>query len=100
MLDSNHSSEAKQIVSPLKERHVTPTKNRLLPRKIIPNTRDMTEVISFSPHKDEDDITIIYNYLCSKDALKCLTISELQIFFYRIGLTKAHENFLVKNLLK
>lgn len=37
--------------------------------------------------------------MCSQDTLNCLTISELQIFFYKIGLTKAHENTLITNLL-
>lgn len=59
----------------------------------------MNEVRSFSPHKYEEDLKIIYSHLCNKDSMGYLTLSELQIFLYDVGLTKAHENTLVKNIL-
>lgn len=55
-----------------------------------------------SPHKNQGEIELkkIYNFLSRENDPKCVTINELQIFFYQLQLTKAHENYLVSNLIE
>lgn len=50
--------------------------------------------------KDEDDVVkSIYKHLCQTNNNNTVGLSELQILFYQLGLVKAHENDLVKNIV-
>ena len=58
-----------------------------------------SDLLNKSSFLQEDDFKSIYKQICKSNNTVTLSLNELQIFFYELGLTKAYQNDLINNIV-